>query len=82
MYIYRYDCYIFNLDHEETFEHFYIVSGRIGKVVASYGVVVRWILCRGCADLYCASGAHGYCLERVWVTASQSDLLSLTPWSA
>ena len=33
----------------------------------------------GCTNLYCARGAHGVLLMRVWVTVSQLDLPSLTP---
>ena len=59
----------------------YILSGRIGKVVASHAVVARSSPAEVCSDLYYASGAQGSLPMRVGGENSQLDLLSLTSLS-
>ena len=60
--------------------HFYTLSGRIGKVVASHDAVARSIPLK-CTDLYYARGAQGVLPMRVGGATSQLDLPSLTPLS-
>ena len=56
------------------------MSGRIGKVVASYAAVAHSIPLR-CTDLYYARGAQGVVPMRVGGATSQLDLPSLMPLS-
>ena len=59
---------------------FHILSGRIGKVVASDAAVASSIITKA-ALIYYARGTQGILLMRVGGATSQLDLLSVTPLS-